>query len=142
MAVKVLLDTNIVLDVLADRAPFAEEAVMIFKLCETRQIEGVIYALSIPNLVYVMRRELEREQIGSVLQKLSAIFEIADMRAEDLRKAAALPLADFEDALQSVCAQRIKADYIVTRDIKGFLQSKVMAVKPSELLERVQLEPS
>lgn len=135
---KILLDTNIVLDVLADRAPFAEEAATIFKLCETRQVEGVIYALTIPNLVYVMRKELERDQITGVLQKLTAIFEVADMRAEDLRKAAALPIPDFEDALQSVCAQRIKADYIVTRNIKDFLQSKVMAVKPSELLERIQ----
>lgn len=136
--IKILLDTNVVLDVLADRAPFAEDASMIFKLCETRQLEGVIYALTIPNIVYVMRKELEREQISGVLQKLSAIFEIADMRAEDLRKAAALPLPDFEDALQSICAQRIKADYIVTRNIKDFFQSKVMAVKPSELLERIQ----
>lgn len=135
---KILLDTNIVLDVLADRAPFVEEAATIFKLCETRQVEGVIYALTIPNLVYVMRKELERDQISGVLQKLTAIFEVADMRAEDLRKAAALPIPDFEDALQSVCAQRIKADYIVTRNIKDFLQSKVMAVKPSELLERIQ----
>ena len=135
---KILLDTNIVLDVLADRAPFAEEAATIFKLCETRQVEGVIYALTIPNLVYVMRKELERDQISGVLQKLTAIFEVADMRAEDLRKAAALPIPDFEDALQSVCAQRIKADYIVTRNIKDFLQSKVMAVKSSELLERIQ----
>ena len=138
MAIRVLLDTNVVLDVLANRAPFAEEAAMIFKLCETRQLEGVIYALSIPNLVYVMRRELDREQISGVLQKLSAIFEIEDMRAEDLKRAAALPLSDFEDALQSVCAQRIKANYIVTRNIKDFLNSKIMAVKPSELLERLQ----
>ena len=135
---KILLDTNIVLDVLADRAPFAEEAATIFKLCETRQVEGAIYALTIPNLVYVMRKELGREQISGVLQKLSAILDIEDMRAEDLRKAAALPIPDFEDALQCVCAQRIKADYIVTRNIKDFLQSKVMAVKPSELLERIQ----
>ena len=136
--IRILLDTNIVLDVLADRAPFAEEAVTIFKLCETRQVEGAIYALTIPNLVYVMRKELGREQISGVLQKLSAIWDIEDMRAEDLRKAAALPIPDFEDALQCVCAQRIKADYIVTRNIKDFLQSKVMAVKPSELLERIQ----
>lgn len=138
MAIRVLLDTNVVLDLLANRAPFAEEAAMIFKLCETRQLEGVIYALSIPNLVYVMRRELDREQISGVLQKLSAIFEIEDMRAEDLKRAAALPLSDFEDTLQSVCAQRIKANYIVTRNIKDFLNSKIMAVKPSELLERLK----
>ena len=137
MAMKVLLDTNIILDVLADRAPFAEDAATIFKLCETKQLTGVIYALSIPNIVYIMRKELKRDQIESVLQKLSALFEIADMKAEDLRKAASSPVPDFEDALQCVCARRIRANYIVTRNLKDFMNSEVMAVKPSELIERL-----
>lgn len=139
MAVKVLLDTNIILDVLADRAPFAEDAAKIFKLCETKQLTGVIYALSIPNIVYVMRKELERSQIASVLQKLLAVFEIADMKADDLQKAAALNMPDYEDALQSVCARRIHANYIVTRNIRDFVNSEVMAVKPTELIERLFL---
>ena len=71
--IRILLDTNIVLDVLADRAPFAEEAVTIFKLCETRQVEGAIYALTIQNLVYVMRKELGWEQISGVLQAVGHI---------------------------------------------------------------------
>ena len=137
MALKILLDTNIILDVLADRAPFSDVAMEIFKLCELRRLEGVIYALSIPKLVYVMRRELDRSQIAEVLQKLTALFEIADMKADDLRKAAALPIADYEDALQSVCAQRIGADYIVTRNLKDFQGSSITAIKPSELLERM-----
>lgn len=137
MPIKVLLDTNILLDVLADRAPFAQEAATVFKLCETRQITGVIYALSIPNIVYIMRRELDREQIAGVLQKLTAIFEVADMKADDLKKAAVSAIPDFEDALQSACAQRIKAQYIVTRNLKDFVNSKVMAIKPSELIERM-----
>ncbi len=137
MALKVLLDTNIILDVLADRVPFSEDAATIFKLCETKQLEGVIYALSIPNIVYVMRKELNREQIEGVLQKLSALFEIADMRADDLKKAAALPVQDFEDALQCVCARRIKAGYIVTRNLRDYKNSRVPALKPSELIERI-----
>ena len=137
MAFKILLDTNIILDVLADRAPFSDVAMEIFKLCELRRLEGVIYALSIPNLVYVMRRELDRSQIAEVLQKLTALFEIVDMKADDLRKAAALPIADYEDALQSVCAQRTGADYIVTRNLKDFQGSSITAIKPSELLERM-----
>lgn len=137
MAIKVLLDTNIILDVLADRAPFAGDAVNVFRLCETKQLEGIIYALSIPNIVYVMRKELDRRQIESVLQKLNALFEIADMKADDLKKAAALPVPDFADALQCVCAQRIKASYIVMRNLKDFVNSEVMAIKPSELIERI-----
>lgn len=131
---KILIDTNILLDVLADRAPFADDAAMIFKLCETGQMVGVIDALSIPNIVYIMRRELSRSRIQSVLQTLSAIFEIADLCADDLRRAASLPIADYEDALQSACAARIHADYIVTRNVRDFANSSVKAILPSELL--------
>ena len=57
---KVLIDTNILMDVLANRARFAEPASQLFKLCEVGQVQGVVYALSIANLAYIMRKELNR----------------------------------------------------------------------------------
>ena len=54
-----------------------------------------------------------------------------------MKKAAIQPIDDYEDALQSVCASRIKADFIITRNLKDFKNSKVMAIKPSELIERM-----
>ena len=134
---KVLIDTNIIIDLLANREGFAEPAAQLFKLCEIGKVQGIVYALSIANIVYVMRKELERSQIEDVITKLSSIFAIADMKGDDLKKAAALPIPDFEDALQSACASRVKADFIVTRNLKDFKNSKVMAIKPSELIERL-----
>jgi len=101
------------------------------------KIHGFVYALSIANIAYIMRKELDRSQIEEVISKLAAIFTIADMKGDDLKKAAAQPVADFEDALQSACASRLKADFIVTRNLKDFKNSKVMAIKPSELIERI-----
>lgn len=134
---KVLIDTNIIIDLLANREDFAESAAQLFKLCEIGKVQGIVYALSIANIVYVMRKELERSQIEDVITKLSSIFTIADMKGDDLKKATALPIPDFEDALQSACASRVKADFIVTRNLKDFKNSKVMAIKPSELIERL-----
>lgn len=134
---KVLIDTNIIMDVLADREGFAEPASQLFKLCEVGKVQGIVYALSIANIAYIMRKELDRSQLEEVISKLGSIFTLADMKADDLKKAAALPLDDFEDALQSVCASRMKADFIVTRNLKDFKNSKVMAIKPSELIERI-----
>lgn len=102
-----------------------------------KKIEGYISALSISNLVYIMRKELDAEKIKEVLQQLSLIFKITDLKADDLKKAADMNFKDYEDALQSVCAVRLKANYIITRNIKDFTYSKVMAIKPSELLERL-----
>ena len=134
---KVLIDTNIIMDVLANREGFAEPASQLFKLCEVGQVQGFVYALSIANIAYIMRKELNRSQIEEVISKLGAIFSITDMKADDLKKAAVQPIDDYEDALQSVCASRIKADFIITRNLKDFKNSKVMAIKPGELIERI-----
>ena len=129
---KVPIDTNVILDVLCNRLPFVEDAQKVFRLCEVNKITGCISALSIPNIIYIMRKELDADKTSDILEKLSLIFTIADLKSSDLTKAVKL-----EDALQSVCASRIKADYIVTRNIKDFSGSKVTAIKPSELLERL-----
>lgn len=134
---KVLIDTNILLDVLANRGEFALPAALLFRWCEVGKVQGYIYALSIPNIAYIMRKEMKRSQISDVLGKLEAIFTIADMKADDLKKAAVMPMNDYEDALQCVCAKRVKADYIVTRNVKDFHGSSIPAVTPGELLEHI-----
>lgn len=134
---KILIDTNIILDVLCKRPDFYESSAKIFKLCEIKKISGVISALSIPNIIYILRKELNAEKTKEILDNLMLIFDIADLKADDLKKAANMGFNDYEDALQSVCAFRIKADYIVTRNLKDFSLSKVTAVSPSELLSRI-----
>ena len=135
---KVLIDTNVILDVLCNRLPFAEESRQVFRLCEVNKISGYISALSVPNIIYIMRKELDADKISDILEKLSLIFTIADLKGSDLKKAVKLGFDDYEDALQSVCASKIKADYIVTRNIKDFSHSRVTAVSPSELLNRIR----
>ena len=65
------------------------------------------------------------------------IFSVADLKADDLKKAADMRFKDYEDAVQSACATRIKANYIATRSIKDFAESRVPAIKPTELLDRI-----
>ena len=134
---KLLIDTNVILDVLCNRPDFVEDASKIFKLCEIKKVDGYISALLVPNIVYIMRKELDSAKIKEILEKLSLIFTIVDLKAEDIKKAANLDYKDYEDALQSICAKRIKANYIVTRNIKDYSNSPITAIKPSELLERI-----
>lgn len=134
---KILIDTNVILDVLANRAEFSEAAKKVFKLCEVKKISGYISALSVANIVYIMRKELDSKRIREIIENLALIFGIADLKGEDIKNASKMNFSDYEDALQSSQAKRIKADYIVTRNIKDFQNSKVMAIKPTELLERI-----
>ena len=134
---KVLIDTNVILDVLYKREGFYEDSLKIWKLCETRKIDGYIFALSIPNIVYILRRELDPEKTLEVINNINLVFKIYDLKSEIIMQAAEKKTKDYEDALQMVTAQKLKASFIVTRNIKDFTGSKIIAVKPSELLERL-----
>lgn len=134
---KVLIDTNVILDVLCGRAEFLEASSKIWKYCEVDKISGYISALSIPNIVYILRKELDPDKTKEIIERLMLIFDVVELRAEDLRKAAEMKTADYEDAVQMCCAERIKVDFIVTRNIRDFVSSPVHTVKPAELLERI-----
>ena len=132
-----LIDANIILDVLLNRPDFVKDSAMIWKLCETEQMKGYVSTLTFANLVYIMRKQLAPEKIEDVFHKLNLIFEFADFSVSDLTHAAELNWKDFEDAVQSVTAERIHADYIITRNVRDFSKSRVMAFTPSELLARL-----
>ena len=134
---KLLIDANILLDVLQNRENFVRASSMVWKLCETEQAKGYISALTFANLVYIMRKEMDAQRIEEVLHMLSLIFEFAELNDSDLFRAAALQWPDFEDAVQSVTAERIHADYIITRNVRDFSRCKVIAFTPDELLARL-----
>ncbi len=134
---KLLIDCNIVLDVLQNRQSFVEPSSAIWKLCETGQIQGYVSVLTFANVVYIMRKELDPQTVEDTLQKLSLIFKFVDLEVIDAVRAAELHWDDFEDAIQSVTADRLNVDFIVTRNVRDFAKSKVVALMPSELLARI-----
>jgi predicted nucleic acid-binding protein len=134
---KLLVDANILLDVLQAREPHVKDSALIWKLCETGEADGYVSALTFANLVYVMRKELDPKGVQEVLSKLQLIFHIAALTEADLKQASEMEWKDFEDAIQCATAERIGADFIITRNVRDFLQSrKVLAFTPSEFLER------
>lgn len=134
---KILVDTNVILDVLCNRPEFVEASAKVWKYCEVGQAEGFISALSVPNIVYILRKELTPQKTRQLIQQITMIFKVVDFKSTALQEAAKLNIVDYEDALQMCQASRIGADYIVTRNIRDFKDSKVPALKPSELLERI-----
>ena len=86
-----------------------------------------------------MRKQLTAEKINEVYRKLNLIFEFADFSHSALEKAVNMKWPDFEDAIQSAIAESVHADYIITRNIKDFVQSNVVAFTPSELLKNFKI---
>lgn len=132
-----LIDANIILDVLLNRQKFVKDSSMIWKLCETGKAKGYVSSLTFANLVYIMRKQLDPEAIEDIFRKMHLIFNFTDFSVSDLTRAAEWNWDDFEDAVQSATAERVQADYIITRNVKDFSRSKVIAFTPSELLARI-----
>lgn len=133
---KVLIDANLLLDVLQRRDPHYRESSLIWKLCETGQITGCVLTLTFANLVYIMRKELTPEKIEEVLRNLMLIFQFTELAPEDLVHGAKAKWGDFEDALQSAAAERIHANYILTRNVRDFKHSEITVLTPAEFLAR------
>lgn len=133
---KVLIDTNIIIDYLDDRAPFADHAEKIFDLCEKKKLTGILTASSVTDIYYIMRKIIGREKALESLKMLFAVFEIAQVGKNDLLRAIESPVMDYEDALISVCAKHAKAECIVTRNIRDFTKSPVLPISPEDFLAR------
>ena len=133
---RLLIDGNILLDVLQKREPHYADSASVWKMCETDIAEGFVSTLTFANLVYVMRKELDEEMISEVHRKLSLIFIFEDLNAADITTAVDMKWDDFEDAVQAVTAKRIHADYIITRNVKDYNRSEVVAFTPAEFLAR------
>ena len=134
---KVLIDTNVVLDVLCQRAAFIEASSKVWKYCELGKIDGYLSALSVPNIIYIMRKELDPQKVQTIIEKLMLIFKVTDLKPSDLSNAAKMFTSDYEDAVQMCCAQRIKADYIITRNTKDFAASSIEVLEPIEFIKRI-----
>ena len=133
---RLLIDASILLDVLQNRQPHVRDSATVWKLCETSQDIGYVTALSFANLVYVMRKELDAERIRDVYKKMELIFRFTELSSADLTKAIDMGWDDYEDSLQCAAAERVKADYIITRNVKDFRNSNVLALTPAEYLAR------
>ena len=131
----ILVDTNIVLDILLNREPYAEEARIIMEKCADREVTGYLAAHSIPNLFYILRKNYSQRERRQLLRNLCDIFRISDLNEEKIRSAIKNEeFADFEDCLQEECAIEAAADYIVTRNPGDYKASRVKAVEPEQFI--------
>jgi len=103
---KVLIDTNVIIDYLADRSPFADDAFRVLSLCESGRVTGVVTANAITDIYYVVRKVAGRDKTLEAIRTLCAILDIVDVGRGDVLSAIDLSMPDYEDALAAQCAKR------------------------------------
>ena len=137
---KLLLDTNVILDVFARREPWFEDSAAVLSLLDTEGFEGVAAAHSITTLFYLTSKHLGQRRATARILDLLKLLSVAPVDQETILKGLALGWPDFEDALQLLCAEAASADYLVTRNPRDFESDSVPVVTPSELLAILQSE--
>jgi len=140
--VKVLFDTNVILDVLLNREPFVNISAQLVGLVEQKKIEGYLCATTITTLDYLMTKATDRKQAALAVQKLLSMFNIADVNAVVLRLAIHSEFTDFEDAVQYFAGECCVVDALVTRNIKDYKASQWPVYTPDTLLKAFELRIS
>jgi len=136
---KLLIDTNVILDALMGREPWAASAQAILLAVAEEKADGCITSGSFTDLYYILRKHLkDKEKTKQALIGLLASVDVLDVTGTDCEKAFELHMPDYEDALLAYCGKRHKADCIVTRNPAHFEGSPVMITTPDELLEKLQ----
>ena len=135
---RVLFDTNIVLDILLDRAPFADPASYLFSKVERAEITGFLCATTITIIHYLITKALNDKKAVEHIHSLLSLFEIASVNRIVIERALELKFTDFEDAVLLEAARHAGAQYIVTRDISDFAKSSIPVYTPMELVNMLQ----
>ena len=131
----IFLDTNVIIDFLADRRPFSLTAAEIFNASLTSKVKIFISAVSYNNIYYILRQSLSHSETLRLLEELSEMTEIVDVTKTIIKKSLKSEFKDFEDAIQYNCALTIsKIDFIVTRNSKDFKKSILPVMNPQEAI--------
>jgi predicted nucleic acid-binding protein len=130
---KILFDTNIVLDVLMDRLPYSDVAVELFSKVEDGTILGYLCGTTITTVYYLASKAVGAAKAQEEIKKLLSLFEVAPVNRHVLESALVGDFNDFEDAVIHEAACHVGADAIVTRNQKDYKKSRISVYSSEEM---------
>lgn len=131
---RVLFDSDVLLDVLAQRQSFVVASTQALNTVKQGQVQGYISGHAVTNIFYILRRQIGNEATKELLSRLLQHLQVVSVTDEVIRAALQSPITDFEDAVTSETAKAAGLKVIVTRNISDFIASSVPAMRPEEFL--------
>lgn len=131
---KVFVDTNVLLDVLAARKEFYNDSMRVWTLAESGQVQAQIAAISFSNCYYIIRKFAGRTNADNALRLMRDVFTPVNLTAQLLNQAIDADFADFEDAIQFHSAVHSQAECIITRNPDHFPRKPLPVLSPTEFL--------
>ena len=130
---KVVLDTNVILDVWLARDPFLIDSARVLSAAEKREITGVLCPTTITTLHYIVKKHRGENKARDLVSAIMKICSVGVFRKLEIQNALDSKISDFEDAVVESVALKAEADVIVTRNLSDFKKSRVVAIEPSKL---------
>ena len=134
---RVLVDTDVILDYVLPRDEFVDNATTIWEACAQGQFEGYVSAVTPVNVFYLARKALGNDQAQVVLRKLLNNWRVCAVNDLVLKDALALGWSDFEDAVQHTSAVQQGIDTLVTRNLGDYRQASLTVFSPTDFLNRL-----
>lgn len=136
---KLLIDTNVVIDLLAKREEFYSEAAALFSLADRKQVVLTISALTFANTNYILSKLTTIQEAREILRKFKVLVEIISLNDRTIELALSdQKFLDFEDGLQYYTAIENSIDVIVTRNKRDFKKSKLPVLTAKEYLAQLK----
>ncbi len=135
---KILIDTNIFLDVILAIQPYYEDSAKVWSLVSEKKMTGFISAISINNLHYILLKQKDLKSVGELIDQLLIEFDVVPLTGQVIREARKIEEKDFEDMIQFVSARRSSCDYIVTRNVKDFPKKEIIPIEPVNFLKTIK----
>ncbi|GAB6887037.1 PIN domain-containing protein [Desulfothermus okinawensis JCM 13304] len=136
---RVLFDTNIILDVLLDREPFTEPAAMLMSKVERSELQGYISAITLTTIYYLLSKNLGKSKARRYIKLILSLFEIAPVTRIVLEDALNSEFADYEDGVVYQSAIHSGVEFIITRNVKDYKKSSIPVCEPLEFIELTKI---
>ena len=134
---KILIDTNVFLDIALDRKPFVEHAALLWRLAEQQEITACLSNTSVTDIFYIVNKHAGQVKARAFIADLLDTFKLADIDEEGFREALNSGMNDFEDAVQYVICTRNGCDVLATRNKSDF-GDRPNVLDPEGLIERIR----
>ena len=133
---RILIDTNVILDVLLKRSPFYETAIEVLKLSARDDIQEFVSASAITDIYYIAYKNLrDKAAVRELLKKLLLIVSVAGVSEEEIQKALEL---EWNDSVQYSVAALNEMDGIITRNVKDYSSAEMQVWEPAQFLEKTK----
>jgi predicted nucleic acid-binding protein len=132
---KILVDTNVALDIMLNRSAFYANSMSVFVLAEQKLITGYVTASAITDIFYIARKDLGKSGARAAIKSLLQVFYPAAVTDSHIYQALEMEWDDFEDSVQFIVGEGLSVDYIVSRNAQDFFAGTIPAITPEQLIQ-------